>query len=153
MERKILDLVALDRIDIPLSSLEHKVRGRRKKTAESLAETLGTEYTGQRVYAYVRDEDKQKARGMAEAIKEFSEQYPKYGAILNKKIREKRTERETHLYFGVNEGKRLSSDDYMFVMESIGLSKSTASALYPVLMDVSRKLSRVRDEERSIIVG
>ena len=62
-------------------------------------------------------------------------------------------EGEKHLYFGVNQGCRLTTEDYIGVMQSLGLSEQTARNLYPDLLNVSRKLVREREEERSILVG
>ena len=59
---------------------------------------------------------------------------------------------EEHLYFGINAGNRLTADDFIEVMQSIGLSETTIS-LYPDLMEISRNLARARQQERSIIVG
>lgn len=153
MERKILELVAADRIEIPLSSMDQKLRRTRLSLGSELADLVGSGYVGERVFARVVDEEKEKARGMKEAIVEFEQEFPKYGAVLRGKIAEKRILREKHLYFGVNEGKRLSSDDYMSVMQSVGLTPAVASALYPDLMEISRKLAKARQEERSVIVG
>src|SRR3989344_3106903 len=153
MERKILELIAADRLDIPLSSMDQKVRRIRMDKGREIADSIDGRFLGERVYARVVDEDKEKARGMKEAIAEFEQEYPKYGAVLRGKIAEKRILREKHLYFGVNEGRRLSSDDYMSVMQSIGLTPAVANALYPDLMEVSRKLAKARQEERSVIVG
>ncbi len=153
MERQILELIATDRIEIPLSSLDQKLRRDRMQIGSEIAESLVDKFDGERVYARVAEEDKERARGMKEAIAEFGQEFPKYGAILKGKIAEKRILREKHLYFGVKEGRRLTSDDYMGVMTSIGLTPAVASALYPDLMEISRKLSRARQEERSIIVG
>ncbi len=153
MERKILELVATDRIEIPLSSMDQKLRRTRLSLGGEITDMVGSSYVGERVFARVVDEDKERARGMKEAVAEFEQEFPKYGVILRGKIAEKRVLREKHLYFGVNEGKRLSSDDYMGVMASIGLTPATANALYPDLMEVSRKLAKARQEERSVIVG
>ena len=91
---------------------------------------------------------------MREAIREFAEEFPKYGAILEGKIAEKRAMKEKHLYFGTNPESRLTADDYMEVMQNLGLSEATSRSLYQELMTVSRKLKRAREgEERSVIVG
>lgn len=154
MEEQILSLIAKDRLHVPLSSLDQKLKRSKNKEAKDIASTLGkARYAGERFYAFVDSEDKEKARGMKEALVEFASEFPKYGAILAGKIAEKRTFAEEHLYFGVNEGKRLTADDYMQVMSSLGLSETTARNLYPDLMEVSRKLSKARNEDRSIIVG
>ena len=57
------------------------------------------------------------------------------------------------MYFGMHEGKRLTESDYMGVMTGLGFTEGTARSLYPELMDVSRKLSRKRGEERRILIG
>jgi hypothetical protein len=90
---------------------------------------------------------------MKEAITEFSAEHPKYGAILLSKIGEKRKLAEQHLYFGVNTGCRLTTDDYIAVMQDLGLSEAVARNLYPDLINVSRKLAREREEDRRVIVG
>ncbi len=156
MEEQIIKLVAQDRIEIPLSSMYQKLKKAKKGHAQGLASKLdedSKEFEGTRVFAYTTEEDKERARGMKEAVAEFCTEFPKYGTILKGKIAEKRVRSEEHLYFGVNPGSRLTADDYMEVMQSIGLSEGTARSLYPELMDISRKLSRSRDEERSVIVG
>ena len=157
MERKILELIAGDRLDIPLSSMHQKLAKSKKNSAENIADVLASinnrRFDGERVYAKVKDEDKERARGMKEAIEEFDEEFPKYGKILRGKIIEKRIKREKHLYFGINEGCKLTSEDYGGIMMGLGLSERVALNLYPEIMEISRKLEKARDEERSIIVG
>jgi hypothetical protein len=54
----------------------------------------------------------------------------------------------------MNEGCRITSNDYMGVMTDLGFTEATARDLYPELMDVSRNLAKQRDEgERSILVN
>ena len=105
------------------------------------------------MYARVEDEDKMKARGMKSGIEVFSEEYPRHGKILKGMIEHERAKTETHLYFGMYEGCRLTSDDYMGVMEDLGFSETRAKEFYPELMNVSRNLSKKRDEERSVLIG
>ncbi len=153
MERKVLELIAQDRIHIPLSSMDQKLKKSKMGCASEIADLLKEEFDGERSYAFVQYEDKSRARGMKEAIREFTEQYPRYGAILKGMIEEKRVMREKHLYFGMNQGCKLASEDYISAIVNIGLSGATARSLYPDLMDISRKLSRARNEDRSVIVG
>ena len=156
MEQSIIKLVAQDRIEMPLSSMYQKLRKEKKVFAIDLAnlvDNAGGAFEGQRVFAYTSTEDKERARGMKEAVSDFCTEFPKYGQILQGKIAEKRVRAEEHLYFGVNAGSRLTADDYMEVMHSLGLSQTTARGLYPELMDISRKLARAKDEDRSVIVG
>ena len=87
MESKILKLISLDRIDIPLSSLDNKLRRQKMENAKGIANQIGNQkFVGERTYAFVEKEDQNRARGMKEAIYEFSEQFPKYGKILQGKI-------------------------------------------------------------------
>ena len=154
MEENLLKLIATDRIEIPFSSLEQKLRRDKVNIAKDISLGLsGTGYTGNRTFAYTAEEEKERARGMKEAINEFVHEFPKYGEILKGKITEKRMKCEKHLYFGMNDGCKLTSGDYMEVMTNLGISERVAEELYPNLMGISRKLEKIRCEERSIIVG
>ena len=153
-ERKVLELIATDRIGIPIKSMAGKL----DRTKPNLAKAIdlgecGMRYTGDRVYAEVRNEDTLKARGMKEAIGVFAEAYPRHGKILKGLIEEQRAVREVNMYFGVNPGCKLTADDYLGVLTSMGFTEATAQKLYPELMDISRKLARKRDEERSTLIG
>jgi len=154
LERQIIELIATDRIDVPISSMSGKLKRQKPKMAQlvDLSEYDGN-FEGNRVHARVEEEDRMKARGMSDAIDEFAEQYPRHGEILRGMIAEQRVVRESHLYFGVNPGCKLTADDYLGVMQNLGFSEATARSLYPELMDVSRKISRKRDEERSVLIG
>ena len=151
LERHVVSLVATDRLYIPRSSFDGKLKRSRKKMADSLEFTEDS-YQGERVYARVEDVDKQKARGIRDGVNEFAKKFPKYGKILNGIIEEKRTVRENHLYFGMNKGRRVTNDDYMAVLENMGLGTATAEKYLDVALDISRNMTRKRDEERSILL-
>jgi|SRR3989338_5653474 len=153
LETKLIKLIATDRIEIPISSMSGKLKRQKPKIANSIEFGENTGYHGERCYARIENDDEQKARGMRDGIDEFSKRYPKYGTILNGLIEETRTQRETHLYFGMNDGCRLSEGDYIGVMKDLGFTETMSRNLYPELMQVSRNLSRKRDEERSILIG
>jgi len=150
IERQIIGLIAADRLDIPVSSMSGKLKRMKPKLAQEIE--VDGDFEGERVYARVDEEDKMKARGMKEGISKFEEQFPRHGKILRGYIEEQRTLRETHMYFGVNTGCRLTSDDYMGVMSDLGFTEAQSKALYQPLMDASRVLSRKRDEERRILL-
>lgn len=151
-EKQILEIIATDRIDIPISSMSGKLKRKKPKLAKALE--LTKKFEGDRSYAHVDTTDKDKARGMRDGIELFSQEFPKYGKILNGMIEEKRAKRETHLVFGMYEGCRLTSDDYMAVMTDLGFSEQRAEGLYQELMKISRNMSKKRDyEERSILIG
>jgi hypothetical protein len=152
LERQLIGLVAADRLEIPISSLSGKLKRMKPKLAAEI-ELPNGEYSGQRVYARVEVEDKLKARQLKEAVREYCEKYPKKGEILTQMIEDKRSERETHLYFGTLEGCRLAASDYLGVMADLGFSDNQARRLYEPLIDASRKIARARDEERSVIVN
>ncbi len=153
LERKVIELIAVDRIDIPISSLSGKLKRRKPKVAQEVdLSAYDGNFVGERAYARVESVDMEKAKGIREGVDEFSRKFPNYGKILNGIIEEKRKERETHLYFGLHEGRRLTSEDYMGVMRDLGFSEARAEGLYQELMEVSRNLSRKRDEERRILI-
>ncbi len=154
LEKQIIELIATDRIDIPISSMSGKFKRIKPKLGKAinLAEYENS-FAGERVYARIEENDTEKARGMKEGIEKFCEKYPKEGKILNGYIEEQRKDREINLYFGINEGCKLTEEDYLGVMENIGFTEATSKRLYPELMDISRKISRKRQEERSILIG
>lgn len=152
LERQLIEIVAVDRIDKPISSMSGKLK--RKKPKLSQAVKLGRRYDGERVWARISEADKLKARGMKEGIAKFEENFPKYGRILKGYIEEQRTIRERHLVFGMQDGCRITSSDYLDVMQELGFTPATAERLYPELMDISYKMARKRDEtERSILIN
>jgi hypothetical protein len=153
LEKQVIELVAADRFDIPVSSLSGKLKRMKPKLAEAI-EVPSNYFQGQRVYARIESEDCMKARGMREGIAEFSKAYPKHGEILNGYIEGERIEKETHLYFGMQPGCRLTADDYLGVMSSLKFTDAQARALYGTLIDVSRDIASKRQEkERSIMIG
>ena len=152
LERQIIELVAADRFFVTTSSMDNKLK-RMRKTLVSEVGFAGRAYSGERVYARVVDEEGRKARGMAQGINEFCERHPNYGSELKGLIAEQRIVREPTMYFGVQEGCRLTADDYLGVMGNLGFSEGQARSLYEPLINISRKLSRARTEERSILIG
>jgi hypothetical protein len=153
VEQGLIRLIATDRIEIPISSMSGKLKRQKPKIAQEAADGFNLRYSGERTYARVETDDKEKARGIAEGIEEFKNLYPKEGEVLQELIDETRKQKETHLYFGMNAGCRITADDYRQVMTDLGFTPAMAEELYPALMDVSRKLSRQRGEERSIMIG
>lgn len=152
LERQILDLVAVDRFHIVASSMDGKLKRRKDKAAESLDLPKGR-YAGERVYARVEVEDKLKSKRMSDAVAEYCETYPAQGKILTQMIEDQRSVSETHLYFGVNQGCRLTADDYLGVMSDLGFTEKQAADLYEPLINSSRAIAKKRDEERSILIG
>lgn len=152
IERQIIELVAADRIDVPVSSMSGKLKRMKPKLAGAIS-LPDSYFEGERVYARVETNDGMKARGMRDGIEMFEGMYPRHGKILKGLIEEQRADREVNLYFGVNPGCRLTADDYLSVMANLGFNENTARSLYHELVEVSRNLSRKRQEERSILIG
>jgi hypothetical protein len=154
IERKIIQLIAADRIDIPISSMSGKLKRQKPKLAEAISIPRGTRFNGNRVYARVEVEDRLKARSMSDAVAKYCEEHPAEGRVLTQYIEDERAVKETYLHFGVQEGKRLTAEDYLGVMQNLGFSEATSRSLYPELMDISRKMQAKREyAERSILIG
>ncbi|MCX8159157.1 MAG: hypothetical protein N3D20_02595 [Candidatus Pacearchaeota archaeon] len=154
LEKKIIELIATDRIEIPISSISGKLKRIKPKLAEEIVLPENKRYNGERAYAKIEEENKEKARTLKEAIEEFCQKYPRYGEVLKGIIAEKRIERETHLYFGLKEGCHLTSEDYIAVLKELGFGKITAERLYPELIEISRNMQKKRgNPERSILIN
>lgn len=152
IERKIVELVAADRIDVPISSMSGKLKRRKPKMAQAI-DLEGKRYFGDRAFAYERERNYMKARGVKEGIEKFAEKYPKHAKVLQKYIDEEREVRERHLVFGMKKDCIVNTNDYMGIMTNLGFTEPTAERLYPELMNISRKLKRKRDEsERKILI-
>jgi hypothetical protein len=154
LERRIIRLIATDRIEVPISSMSGKLKRRKPKAAKDIQLPESKKYVGERVYARISEEDEMKARTISDAVDYFAKKYPTHGKILNGIIAEKRLQKETHLYFGINEGCRLTAEDYLEVMKDLGFGEVTARSLCTELIEVSRNLSKKRGTpERSILIG
>lgn len=154
IEKQILEIIATDRIDKPISSMSGKLKRLKPTLARSVPLGIGNKFEGERVYARVEANDVMKARGTKDGIDVFSKKYPRHGKILAGDIEEQREVREVNLYFKLREGCRLTDADYIGVMMGLGFSEEVAERFYPRLMEISYKLARKREEgERSILIG
>lgn len=155
LERQIIELIATDRIHMPISSMEGKLKRQKPKLAKEIdLSEYKNKFVGERVYARIETDDStQKARSMSEAVNKFAEKYSRHGKILKGMIEETRQAKESNIYFGVNSGCRLTADDYLGVLTNLGFSDVRAKGLYEDLIAISRNLSKKRDEERSVLVG
>jgi hypothetical protein len=95
LERQIIEIIATDRIHIPISSMEGKLKRQKPKLAKAVdLSDYQNRFVGERVYARVETEDiTQKARTMSEAVNEFAEKYSRPGKILIGMIEDKRQEK------------------------------------------------------------
>lgn len=154
LEDMLVQIVAVDRVYKPIASIDGKLKRKREKLVKGFPMESGENYKGERVYARVEEDETMKARGMAEAVTEFSEKFPQYGKILQGMIAEQRVVREKNLVFRMQEGKIIPAKDYIGVLLDLGFTQTTAENLYPELIDISRKLARKREEvERVIMIG
>ena len=65
LERRVIALVAADRMDIPVSSMSGKLKRMKPKLArEIVLPNEAKPYNGDRVYDRIETESEQKARGM-----------------------------------------------------------------------------------------
>ncbi len=152
-ESALIRLIATDRLHIPISSISGKLKRAKPKLVEAV-DFPGKTFEGDRAYARIENSNTMKAKGMRAGVEAFSEAHPKYGAILQEMIAEEREVRKSTLYFGMYEGTRLSSNDYMGVMTNLGFTPERAEMLYGELMKVSRNMTRKRDEvERDILIN
>ena len=154
LERQLIELIALDRIDRPISSMSGKLKRRKPKLVQAVdISAYDVSFEGDRVWAMHSEQDRSKARGMREGVEKFSAKHPKYGKILNGYIEEERTVREKYLVFGMQDGARVTSKDYTAIMADLGFTPATAKSLYGELTSVSRDMAQKRnEEERSVLI-
>lgn len=158
IEGKIIDLIAADRAYMPIKSFAGKLDRKRPKLAGLVGLSKNEErFDGERVFAYVREVDESKARGLREGVDLFSKRHPEYGEILNGIIEETRKQHEVHLYFGTLPNKTLTREDYVGVMMNLGLSQHSAERFYPIVMEITRSIQKQRKgngkDLRSIMIG
>jgi len=152
-EEQIRSLVALDDLKAPLSSLYQKMEKRHKGLAASLEGPIDAREDFGNANARLVYENNSKARAMKDGVSMFVEKFPSEGRELQKMIQAKRVVRETHLYFGLDDGRRLSKSSYLGAMESCGLSRDQAEEFYPALMDASREIGTAKYGERTRMIG
>ena len=152
LELQIVALTAMDRIDVPVSSMSGKLKRGKSNLAKGLALPDSKKYKGERVYARIDTEETKSARGMKEGIEKYCTQFPKQGEILQGMIDEERTKRETRIFYGLNDGCRLTREDYITVMTGMKYPEVMAGNLYEGLINASRYIAKKRDEERSILL-
>jgi len=154
VEIYVRNMVALDVLSKPLSSLGGKAERRRDKAAEEIADLLKDESeVGERIFAKIEKRDEEKARTLREGIEAFKREHPNYGDILENKIAEKRTKSNKYLIFGLNKGYYLASEDYVRVMKDLGFTREEACSMYPHLKEISTRLGKANEqEERTILL-
>lgn len=136
------NLVAYDILKSPLSSLYQKAGRRQKKSAQEAAELVGNGEIADRVYVSIEEAEQEKSRTLRQGIDAFKKAHPRYGKVLEGMIAEKRIEKNQVLVYGIEDGFRLGSADYIRVMKDIGLSERAAHSMYSHLLEVSEQLGK-----------
>lgn len=158
LERQIINLVATDRMYIPSSSFDGKLERRRPKLAK-LLDLPSNGFRGERAYARYESSNKHVAKDIKTGVIEYCQEFPQDGKILMGMIEKHRKKREKHVYFGMQEGKRVHGDDYLAVLADMGLSPSMAEKYLDVSLDIGRKLQQERERkgkpeaERRVLIG
>jgi len=155
-EKAVRKLVATNNLRIPFSSIYQKIKACEDNFAAGIQGYVNEKVNfGNSATAIVEYKDKNAARGMRDGIDAFKTQYPKYGAILEGLIQEKRVKSETHLIYGLNEGYKLHDNEYVSIIKDVaGLNDSEAEIIFPEIMKVSERLNKKKKEGlRDILVG
>ena len=155
-EKTVRKLIATNDLRIPFSSVYQKIKSFEYTLASGIQGYVAEKSDfGNSVLANVSYEDKMKARGMREGIKEFKAQYPRYGAILEGLIAEKRTEKEVYLNYGFNDGYKLNDNEYVSVIRDVaGLNDLEAETMLPNILKVSERLKKKQKQGlREILIG
>lgn len=145
LETQVRNMVAYDVLRSPLSSLHQKTGRRHKKSAEQAVELIEEGYVAERVVVRVEETEAEKARTLRQGINAFKEMHPRYGAKLEGVIAEKRTERNNVLVYGLENGFKLGSADYIRVMKDLGLNEMAAHSMYPHLVEVSEQIGKAKE--------
>jgi predicted solute-binding protein len=155
-EKAVRKLVATNDLRIPFSSIYQKIKAYEDTIASGIQGYVNEKSDfGNSVTAAVEYKDKMVARGMRNGIEDFKKQYPRYGAILEGLIQEKRVESEIHLSYCLNEGYKLHDNEYVSVIKDVaGLNDLEAEAIFPEIMKVSDRLKKKKKEGlREILIG
>ena len=104
IERQIIQLIATDRIDVPISSMSGKLKRAKPKLAKGIdLSQYDGDFQGDRVNARVESDEKMTARGMKEGIEIFEGEFPRHGQVLRGYIEAERAKKETRTSFIKNE--------------------------------------------------
>ena len=156
VEKQTRNLVALDVLYKPFSSLGDKGRRRVEKDSKLIAQLLKEgEEKGERVFARVkRIKEEKRARTIKQGIDTFKKEHPRYGEKLQQLIDETREKQNRYLVYGVVEGFKLGEEDYVRVMMDLGFDRREASAVYPHILAISERLGKASEQaERTILVS
>ena len=155
LESRVRRLIAGDITYRVLKNLGNKGVRRLNKRAAEITDLLDKgEEPNNRFYVGIEKIEKEKARTLREGINAFKKEHPGYGKILEGLIAKKRIKRNKNLIYGLNEGYKLSEEDYVLIMRDLGFERREASAIYPHILAISKRLERANEQsERTILLS
>lgn len=155
VEKETRYLIAMDILYKPFSSLGDKGKRRAEKHAKGIVGLLREgEEKGERIFAKVEKKDEEKARTLREGINAFKKEYPKYGELLEKCIKQKRMSSNKYLIYGLARDFKLGEEDYVRVMIDLGFTRREANSVYPHILAISERLGKaVEQAERSMLIS
>jgi len=155
LENRVRRLIAADITYRVLKNLGDKgVRRLDKRAAEIVNLLDAGEEPNNRFYVRIEKIEEEKAKTMREGIDAFKKRYSGYGKILEGLIAEKRMKKNKNLVYGLNEGYNLSEEDYVQIMIDLDFERREASAIYPHILAISKRLERANEQsERTILLS
>ena|SRR3989344_6056680 len=164
MTKKKKEEVNLDELNLPLILEEAVVCSRLGRTIASFGATLTGKEKADAKLAYVllksgkelseksyataeiSTDKKTKEYTYAQAVKWFTEKYPKEAEPLLKKLKEEYEAKETTLIYGVRQGKELPDEHYVKILtEILEIPKDQAAVMYHGV--IKPQLDRMKEEE------
>jgi len=154
LESRVRRLVAADITYRVFKSLGDKGIRRLNKSAEEIVQLLESEEPGYRFLSKIEESEEKKARTLRQGIDIFREKHTRSGVILERIIAETRAKKNRHLVYGLNEGYKLSEEDYVQIMIDLGFDRREASGLYPHITAISERLDKANETaERKILLS
>lgn len=154
LENRIRRLVAGDITYRVLKSLGDKGDRRLKKRAKEIVVLLDEEEPNDRFYARIERIEEEKAKTIREGVNAFKKKYKSHGKILEGFIAKTRIERNKNLVYGLNEGYKLSEEDYVQIIMDLGFERREAAAMYPHILAISERLKKADEhKERTILLS
>jgi len=149
-------LVTCYNIGHPLDLYSQRLGRRQEKVAnEAYGRLKGLEKVPENspVYCNLAWEDAQVARGMRLGVEEFKKEHPEHADELENTIEHQRTVRRNYVEFGVKHGEEISREDYLRVMEEIGIPSNIAKSTLNTALGLSDYLKSKKPGPVRILMG
>lgn len=135
-----------------VTSVTGTISDRAKRKYEKVGEEIGDKFKNKQKLpedSYLAaelkwsDEAVNWARKQSLGIEEFKQEYPKYGKILDDKIKKHREVRRAYLEFGIKEGD-LPEEVYLEVIKDLvkGINDEEAKEFYNLLKELNKSLKK-----------